>query len=889
MAGLNITTSSTGVTLSATANNPVTIASGVTLAATSGSALLSALSIYWTVGNNGTLSATGAGSDGILLATAAITNAPTGRIVGAAAGVLLSGAGNVVNQGGITATQSGTGSGYSYSGSTGFEPLSAGVLIGSGNVSNAAAGTIGSYYEGVAFVGAGTLSNAGSITASGANHGFGAVLAQGGVVANATSASVTGGGDGVLALGGAVTVNNQGLIGGGGNLGVVLGVGGLVSNAATGTIIGGATGLKAFNGPASVTNQGEIDGTSRYGVAFASGGSVNNLGGGTISGGRSGIEGYNTVPLAITNASGASITGGAYGAFAYGAATVVNAGVINGASAVGLVLLAPSSVSNASSGGIYGRYDAVYTGGSAASTIVNQGLMVGTLFSGAWMNAGGTVTNALNGGIYGEAFGVRILNASGLVTNAGTIASYQTYAAAGVQVGYGGVVTNSAGGLISSEYIGVQVGHFGTTNSSHVLVNQAVSGSVFNAGTIYANNGTKFAAAVWSHGPAYISNASSGTISGVPVGILGYYQTTVVNRGAISGSDYAILVRPNATVVPVGSITNAASASIIGGIGVYLSAGGTVTDAGTIAGTGGTALYFGGTGSNRLVLDPGASITGAVKGSVTLELAPGSGTLDGPGGFITSLQSMTVDSAASWDLSGAALLDAGGLTNNGQMTIAAGVLAATNLTGTGSVTIDNGSTLIVAGSVAATQTIVFAGSSAELILGDTAAELGKIVGSGTIVNEATALTNQASLAATASFGVVLNAGGAFTNAVSGTIVGSQDGVFVFDVAGSVVNDGSIVGTGGALGSPGIGVALAAGPGPHMAHGERAPAGLAPLGGGKQGRLDQAVDERIGIAGPVGGNAALASAAAPGRWSTPAASPASIPPVRRVSPWRPAAW
>jgi hypothetical protein len=79
-----------------------------------------------------------------------------------------------------------------------------------------------------------------------------------------------------------------------------------------------------------------------------------------------------------------------------------------------------------------------------------------------------------------------------------------------------------------------------------------------------------------------------------------------------------------------------------------------VTNAGTITGSGGTAVTFAGTGSKRLVVDPGAVFNGKVSGgtpsSATLELASGgsAGTLSGLGTSFVNFGSVTVDSGASW-------------------------------------------------------------------------------------------------------------------------------------------------------------------------------------------------------------------------------------------------
>ena len=56
--------------------------------------------------------------------------------------------------------------------------------------------------------------------------------------------------------------------------------------------------------------------------------------------------------------------------------------------------------------------------------------------------------------------------APGTVTNAGTIASSRTGGGAGVALLTGGFATNSAGGVITGEWIGVQSGPFGRTGSA---------------------------------------------------------------------------------------------------------------------------------------------------------------------------------------------------------------------------------------------------------------------------------------------------------------------------------------------------------------------------------------------------------------------------------------
>jgi T5SS/PEP-CTERM-associated repeat protein len=805
MAGLTISSNTIGLVLTSAADNPLTIASGVTVSSSAGAAIYSNLNVYWSIANGGTLLGTN-GYNGIELTGGSVSNAASGQISGYAAGVYMAGAGTVVNQGGITANQT-AGSGFSYNSSGAFIPLSAGVLLGAGGVSNAAGATISAYLEGVAIYSGGSVSNAGQIAATSNQHGFGVVLPGGGTVANAGSGWITGGVDGILSLDQPVTVANQGLITGGDNYGIVLGVGGLVSNASTGTIVGAATGLKAFNGAATVTNQGQIlgsayfgvvlgaggsidnqttatiaggiigvrafgaaatvtnqgqiEGQSRFGVLLDSGGTIVNQAGGTIETGSvyagrnlriSGIQTYNTYDVSITNASGGVVEGVKYGVFAYGRTiTLTNAGVVAGTSVVGAVLLAPSSLTNGATGTIAGRYDAIYAAGTGASTIINDGILIGSYTAGAWLQSGGSVTNQSAGEIYAEAVGIKVVNAAGTVTNAGSIHTYQTGSAAGVQLAAGGVVTNSSGGYIGAEYIGVQFGTIGMTTS--------VAGSLFNQGTIYASNGGSIGAALWMHGPASVYNAAGGAIEGGPFGVVAYYQTTIVNHGSIGGWDYDILVKAKSSLAS--TITNN---GVIGGGGqaaVWLDAGGTITNATLASITGGNYGVYTGTGGNGLsTLVNSGSLTGTTIAAAQMDA----------GGVVTNNATGAISSGGFGVRIAAA---AGTVWNAGRITSSATAHAA-------------GVQLEAGGVVSNTASGHITGAYIGVQIG----QFGSLVsGSGTVINQGTIHANDGT---DVGAGIWLHGPASVSNTTSGVITGGPFGIVAYYQT-TIVNQGSIGG------------------------------------------------------------------------------------------------
>jgi hypothetical protein len=117
------------------------------------------------------------------------------------------------------------------------------------------------------------------------------------------------------------------------------------------------------------------------------------------------------------------------------------------------------------------------------------------------------------------------------------------------------------------------------------------------------------------------------------------------------------------------------SSTISAYVGIYAQQNATVINAGVIEsshGAPGVALVFGG-GTNRLILDPGASFVGTVSGggsvvaegtltigtaygfgTTTLELASAisAGTVTGLGGTITNFASLSFDAGAQWTVSG---------------------------------------------------------------------------------------------------------------------------------------------------------------------------------------------------------------------------------------------
>ncbi|HEX4507175.1 MAG TPA: Hint domain-containing protein, partial [Alphaproteobacteria bacterium] len=319
----------------------------------------------------------------------------------------------------------------------------------------------------------------------------------------------------------------------------------------------------------------------------------------------------------------------------------------------------------------------------------------------------------LQAGLYGSAFAQWVITNQGIVQGATAIA-----------LEAGGTVLNQD--LIDGTAVGVYL---------------VSPGLVTNAGTVTADGAS--GVGIGLRGGGTVVNQSQGTIGGVLYGVGSSNFVTVTNYGLIGpAADIGVATSS-------GLITNMAGGTVQGtNNGVRIYDGGTVENAGTIAGgVAAVHIYAGATG--RVIVDPGAVFLGTVDGGnapaasfvSTLEFAAGTagavGTLDGSNTQFIDFEQIIVDPNAHWDVgTGAALsagvtltvdgiLDAGisgtTIANYGVVDIGnGGVLTlAGDLSGTGPVTIEANGTFAATGSVAATESVTFTGPNGLLQIADT--------------------------------------------------------------------------------------------------------------------------------------------------------------------------
>jgi hypothetical protein len=576
-----------------------------------------------------------------------------------------------------------------------------------------------------------TIQNDGTITGSDPGGGGGIYLAPGGSVTNAATASISGY-NGIGIGGGLGTVVNSGIIAatGAAGHGIVLLAGGTIGN--TGTIsAAAAAGIYVKAGLASVTNTGHIYSSgSHSGVALFGGGVITNQSGGTIN----------------------SATGNAI--YIKGAAgTVTNDGKISsGGTHSAVVLELGGTITNQSLGTITATtlHNSIYVGGTAG-TVTNYGILV----NGVNLHAGGSITNMSGGAISNTGLAAVLLGAGGNLTNqsGGTITSPN---APGVYASPGGPAANVTNdGMISAGGNGLVLFSGGT-------VTNAAGATITNTGSFDIFVGGAFGLVV-----------NSGSIAATGVGGLGVDMiaggavTNASTAAAITGADGVDIKGGNGTVINDGDITGTATiASFTGalnqpGRGVYLSGGGTITNAATgtisggyggveLRGGAGAVLNYGsvaGTGSyaSAGVAVTSDSVTNAASGRIT----GGIGIDVADGGIVVNDGSIAGAASKEAHSGWGVVLIAGGLVTNA---------ASASITGFIGVGIDGG-TLTNAGTITATGTAV-------AFYGTLANRLVLVPGfsfSGGGVYGSPSATNTMELASAAAIGTVAGLGSTFTS------------------------------------------------------------------------------------------------------------------------------
>ncbi|MEE3626744.1 autotransporter domain-containing protein [Nitrospirillum sp. BR 11752] len=615
---------------------------------------------YWGWGINGAASFP---SD-LTLRTAnvgTLTNAANGVIVG---GISFAGStiGTLVNSGTISAGSNLSNTAISignallspwvYNGSvSSYQPV---VALGQiGTITNAAGGSI----VGTVWISGGTvgvLDNAGIVTGAitGSLTSIGAFRNE--VGGSLVGVSLTGGSIGSFINSGVVAPAPSSFsFNSGVNLGANIsyfGYGesvtssniGTINNQAGGTISGGLAAVASTIG--AFTNAGLISGGVNLGVATPYTYSSNGTGYSYVYGAVTSTIGQ------LTNAAGATITGGITGGgglTATGASigTLTNAGMIQGS-----VYLAGASTSTFSSNGT--TYSSTYSSvDSTIGTLINKANA--SITRGVYI--GGTLGTFDNAGMIGS-IGTSSYNPYGLYLAGNSTAS---------------VITNEAGGTLTG-LVGLNLNgtDVGTLSNSGLITSRndaAITGGLKSS---YNTATSSYEYSTASIGT--LSNAAGGTIQGYYGGIL-YKGTigTLINDGLIAAtlgsSSSGISVAGNRfytydtvhgtygttyVAAQITALTNSASGTITGATGVQLTGAshiGTLSNDGLIQGStnGGVKIgdYYYGAGSvtpafDTLVNGTTGTIAGGYAGifvsSGTLSTLVNRGLVTGTQGAIVA-------------------------------------------------------------------------------------------------------------------------------------------------------------------------------------------------------------------------------------------------------------
>ncbi len=506
-----------------------------------------------------------------------------------------------------------------------------------------------------------------------------------------------------------------------------------------------------------------------------------------------------------------------------GAAAVVNTGHITGAYASSLAAAIEigggGSVANGSpsftSAAISGANSGVVLSGGIG-TLTNDGTIIGsgTAGYGVKFSTGGTVTDGSSAvtlaAISGGLTGVMIKGGSGTVANYGSIAG--TVFAGIYLTGGAGTLTNGSSSDTVAAITGGQTGvilESGGVVTNDATISGATNQGIFGGGSDTITNGSSSVTSALiesgGYGVELISTSTVvnfGTIQGD--GRFGIETSgLLVNHGTLSGANGLRMVATNGTVSNDGTIIG--NSALAGYAAVRMSNGGTLTNAGSLIASSGTAVQFAGAGNDLLIIDPGASfggglVLGNTAVTTTLEMASGTsiGTLTGLGSRYVAFTTVSVDIGANWLLASDTIGAGYTITDNGTLTNT-GSLGDTVTLGANAVLTDSKNGTISAGRGVAGYgtgiTVVNAGS----IAGYTSSGVGVFLGDGG------SITNLSTGTITALYGIWSQGAGTIVNA--GSLYGLNDAVkFVSGYTNRLVVDPGATFTGTVTGGNAIGAA-----------------------------------------------------------------------------------
>ncbi|MDG3442742.1 beta strand repeat-containing protein, partial [Nitrospirillum amazonense] len=495
------------------------------------------------------------------------------------------------------------------------------------------------------------------------------VGASGSLGGYTNTGSLHGGGTDLVHVGGTIgTISNSGLLDALSRaIQVAGGSVGTLSN--TGTIWGQHTGLYNLGGIGSVLNSGTVGGGD-IGLAVSTGGTIGRVSvtaDGLITGNHYGIYSNQSIGTLVNDGSIQALSGRGIGNNNGAIDTLVNTGLINGATA-GVGNIGGTIATLVNSGTIRGA------GGSYATAINNVAGVIGTLVNSGVIRADGPSGMGISGG------SIAVLSITG---------SGQVIGAGGVIATIMNTLANS--GLIQGGTIGVYV-----DGSLDTLV---------NAGTIQA--GTLTAGTTVGQGVVY-NNAvgllrNSGTISGGYAGIsAGGTTGTILNSGTIIGLFRAVGVGGLDLLNNSGLISGGTGISSNGGFGSLVNTGtvmgdtialsgafGVINNAGLIQGP--VAARF----SNQIA---GFTNSGIVAGDIVATIGDLSIT-GGSGTHVGTFTGYAANTQGTLTVSGGNLVLAGGnLVLNDQVQ-ASVVNAGANLTIASAVSIAGAYTQAVGGAL----------------------------------------------------------------------------------------------------------------------------------------------------------------------------------------------